>query len=172
MTRIFKIFCSLAIVAAALTSATLLTSDEAAAKGGRSGLAKATSDPPIRGLYVHGPAGTLYSGYGAVTAAYNRRPTGIQYEAGLLREVNSRNLSVKAGRSAKLGNQLPPKVMPLPTKTLPSTRPSHHTRFTGLGFGVGAVTVAADAECTYERRIRRVPGGGVQRVLVKVCPAG
>jgi hypothetical protein len=26
------------------------------------------------------------------------------------------------------------------------------------------------AGCTYERSVRKLPGGGLQRVLIKVCP--
>jgi hypothetical protein len=40
-----------------------------------------------------------------------------------------------------------------------------------VGFGVAAAAEAIDPPgCTYERSVRKLPGGGLQRVIVKVCP--
>jgi hypothetical protein len=41
-----------------------------------------------------------------------------------------------------------------------------------VSVGVAAVAPAAvePAGCTYERSVRKLPGGGLQRVLIKVCP--
>jgi hypothetical protein len=39
-----------------------------------------------------------------------------------------------------------------------------------VGFGVVAAPEAVDVGCTYERSVRKLPGGGLQRVIIKVCP--
>src|SRR5215510_8071857 len=37
--------------------------------------------------------------------------------------------------------------------------------------GIGAIPAAVDPPgCVYERRVQKLPGGGLQRVVVKVCP--
>jgi len=52
----------------------------------------------------------------------------------------------------------PPVVVTLPTPV-------------SVGFGVAAAPEAIDLPgCTYERSVRKLPGGGLQRVIVKVCP--
>jgi translation initiation factor RLI1 len=35
---------------------------------------------------------------------------------------------------------------------------------------VAAPVAVEPAGCTYERSVRKLPGGGLQRVLIKVCP--
>jgi len=41
----------------------------------------------------------------------------------------------------------------------------------GLGIGAAPAAVAVDPPgCVYERSVRKLPGGGLQRVIVKVCP--
>jgi hypothetical protein len=40
-----------------------------------------------------------------------------------------------------------------------------------VGLGVAAAVEAVEPlGCTYERSVRKLPGGGLQRVIVKVCP--
>ena len=40
-----------------------------------------------------------------------------------------------------------------------------------VGVGLAAVPEAVEPPgCTYERSVRKLPGGGLQRVIVKVCP--
>jgi hypothetical protein len=36
--------------------------------------------------------------------------------------------------------------------------------------GSGAAPAADPSGCSYERSVRKLPGGGLQRVIVKVCP--
>jgi hypothetical protein len=36
--------------------------------------------------------------------------------------------------------------------------------------GIGAVPAVDPPGCVYERRLEKLPGGGLQRVIVKVCP--
>jgi len=38
-----------------------------------------------------------------------------------------------------------------------------------VGLGVVAAPEAVEP-CTYERSVRTLPGGGLQRVIIKVCP--
>ena len=67
---------------------------------------------------------------------------------------------------------LPPVVVPPPPVIIvdPIHPPKHHP--TSVSVGIGAVApVAVDPPgCTYERTVRHVPGVGLQRVLIKVCP--
>jgi hypothetical protein len=48
--------------------------------------------------------------------------------------------------------------------------PHSHPSVT-VGLGVVAAPAAVEPPgCTYERSVRKLPGGGLQRVIVKVCP--
>jgi hypothetical protein len=62
---------------------------------------------------------------------------------------------------------LPPPVVvnpPAPPVVIAAPAPA------SVGFGVVAAPEAVDVGCTYERSMRKLPGGGLQRVIVKVCP--
>jgi hypothetical protein len=43
--------------------------------------------------------------------------------------------------------------------------------YPAVGIGVAPAPVAVDPPgCVYERSVRKLPGGGLQRVIVKICP--
>jgi len=65
-------------------------------------------------------------------------------------------------------DQLPPKNPPAPS---PVVDPPHSHPSVSVGLGVVAAPVAVDPPgCVYERSVRKLPGGGLQRIIVKVCP--
>ena len=66
----------------------------------------------------------------------------------------------------------PPIVLPPPVVVNPPAPPVVITAPApaSVGFGVAAAPEAVDVGCTYERSVRKLPGGGLQRVIVKVCP--
>ena len=66
-------------------------------------------------------------------------------------------------------------VDPLPPKNPPAPPPvvdhPHSHPSVSVGLGVAAAVEAVEPPgCTYERSVRKLPGGGLQRVIVKVCP--
>ena len=63
------------------------------------------------------------------------------------------------------GGKLPP-IEPPPVKNPPIVvNPP-----ASISVGVAAPVAVEPAGCTYERSVRKLPGGGLQRVLIKVCP--
>jgi len=66
---------------------------------------------------------------------------------------------------------LPPKNPPAPPAPPPVVDHPHSHPSVSVGLGVVAAPVAVDPPgCVYERSVRKLPGGGLQRVIVKVCP--
>jgi len=66
---------------------------------------------------------------------------------------------------------LPPKNPPAPPAPPPVVDHPHSHPTVSVGLGVVAAPVAVDPPgCVYERSVRKLPGGGLQRVIVKVCP--
>ena len=66
---------------------------------------------------------------------------------------------------------LPPKNPPAPPAPPPVVDHPHSHPSVSAGLGVVAAPVAVDPPgCVYERSVRKLPGGGLQRVIVKVCP--
>jgi len=58
-----------------------------------------------------------------------------------------------------------------PVVTNPPAPPVVMTPPASASMGVAAAPAAAEpAGCTYERSVRKLPDGGLQRVIVKVCP--
>jgi hypothetical protein len=67
----------------------------------------------------------------------------------------------------------PPIILPPPVVATPPTPPVVVTPPAPVSVGVGVVAateVIDPPSCTYERSVRKLPGGGLQRVLIKVCP--
>ena len=66
---------------------------------------------------------------------------------------------------------LPPKNPPAPPAPPPVVDHPHSHPSVSVGLGVVAAPVAVDPPgCVYERSVRKLPGGGLQRVIVKICP--
>jgi hypothetical protein len=67
---------------------------------------------------------------------------------------------------------LPPKNPPTPpAPPAPPPVVDHPHPSVSVGLGVVAAPVAVEPPgCTYERSVRKLPGGGLQRVIIKVCP--
>ena len=69
---------------------------------------------------------------------------------------------------------LPPKnppAPPAPPAPPPVVDHPHSHPSVSVGLGVVAAPAAVEpAGCTYERSVRKLPGGGLQRVIIKVCP--
>jgi hypothetical protein len=62
---------------------------------------------------------------------------------------------------------IPPPINPPPVVVVPPHPPA------SVSVGIGAVAPVVEADppgCTYERSVRTLPGGGLQRVIIKVCP--
>ena len=65
----------------------------------------------------------------------------------------------------------PPIILPPPVVVTPPAPPVVVTPPVSVGVGVVAATeVIEPVGCTYERSVRKLPGGGLQRVIIKVCP--
>ena len=69
---------------------------------------------------------------------------------------------------------LPPIKPPVPPVVVnPPAPPVVVTPPVPVSVGVGVVAAPEAIEppgCTYERSVRKLPGGGLQRVIVKICP--
>jgi hypothetical protein len=66
---------------------------------------------------------------------------------------------------------VPPKNPPAPPAPPPVVDHPHSHQSVSVGLGVAAAPVALDPPgCVYERSVRKLPGGGLQRVIVKICP--
>src|SRR5262245_16519967 len=71
---------------------------------------------------------------------------------------------------------IPPPVKPPPTNPPPvviNPPPVIVQPPASVSVGIGAVAPVVDADppgCVYERSVRKLPGGGLQRVIVKICP--
>jgi hypothetical protein len=64
-----------------------------------------------------------------------------------------------------------PPAPPAPPAPPPVVDHPHSHPSVSAGLGVVAAPVAVDPPgCVYERSVRKLPGGGLQRVIVKVCP--
>ena len=64
-----------------------------------------------------------------------------------------------------------PPAPPAPPAPPPVVDHPHSHPSVSVGLGVVAAPVAVDPPgCVYERSVRKLPGGGLQRVIVKVCP--
>jgi hypothetical protein len=66
------------------------------------------------------------------------------------------------------GGKLPP-LEPPPIKNPPIVV-NPPVVVTPVSVGVAAPVAVDPPGCTYERSVRKLPGGGLQRVLIKVCP--
>jgi hypothetical protein len=64
------------------------------------------------------------------------------------------------------GGKLPP-IEPPPVKNPPVVVVNPPA---SVSVGVAAPVAVDPPGCTYERSVRKLPGGGLQRVIVKVCP--
>src|SRR5262245_61546715 len=65
----------------------------------------------------------------------------------------------------------PPIILPPPVVVTPPAPPVVVTSPAPVSVGYGVVAAPEAVEpCTYERSVRKLPGGGLQRVIAKVCP--
>jgi len=65
---------------------------------------------------------------------------------------------------------LPPKNPPAPPAPPPVVDHPHSHPSVSAGLGVAAPVAVEPAGCTYERSVQKLPGGGLQRVIIKICP--
>ena len=85
--------------------------------------------------------------------------------------TTARKQTLSAVSQAKLKKQVvyPCLVAPCPVSKPPVVKHPHPIFVPAVS--VVAAPVAVDPPgCVYERRVQRLPGGGLQRVIVKVCP--
>jgi hypothetical protein len=157
-----------------LTAATLvivpLSSDEASARGGSGGARSSSamrSSPAVVSrartvtTSVHKLSTTSTSHRKLTATPVGAKKKSMALQAKKLREVEpGKGEPGKEHGGSKIDKQHPEK--------------KKHPRFHPIyPVGIGAVPapVAVDPPgCVYERQVQKLPGGGVQRVIVKICP--
>ena len=167
----------------ALTAATLVivpvSSDEAAAKGGMSG---AHSVAVVRTTPM------VITKYRAATTPCVRKLTYSTAKISKLSQTGDKKNTQDGDKlkNAKLANKSPHATTCIHPLATPGSGPCPVPGGDGkekppviivdrphpvVGIGVAPAPVVVEpAGCIYERSVRKLPGGGLQRVIVKMCP--
>jgi hypothetical protein len=159
-----------------LTAATLvivpLSSDEASARGGSGGARSSSAMRSSPAVVSRARTVTTSVHKLSTTSTSHRKLTATP--VGAKKKSNQMALQAKKLREVEPGKGEPGKEHGGSKIDKQHPEKKKHPRFHPIyPVGIGAVPapVAVDPPgCVYERQVQKLPGGGVQRVIVKICP--